>query len=147
MKTDKHYKGFYTPSHPEKYKGKKDVIIYRSSWELRFMRYCDTHSNILEWSSEEIIIPYVSPIDGKMHRYFVDFYVKVRNKTGDIEKLLVEIKPKKFTKPPVKKKRVTKTYLSEIKQWGINKAKWDAAVKYANKKGMKFIIMTEDTLT
>jgi len=141
------YKGIFKPKNPQKYKGNSKTIIYRSSWELRFMNYCDTNTSILEWSSEEVVIPYVSPIDGRTHRYFVDFYCKIKNKNGEVEKTLIEIKPKKFTKPPQKKKRVTKTYLNEVRQWGVNTAKWNAAKKWATKKGMKFIILTEDTLT
>jgi len=141
------YKGTFTPTNPTKYKGDNKVIIYRSSWELRFMNYCDKNPSIIEWSSEEIVIPYKSPIDGRVHRYFVDFYCKIRNKQGVVEKTLIEIKPKKFTKPPVKKKRVTKTYLNEVRQWGINNAKWEAAKRWSKKKGMKFVILTEDILT
>ena len=141
------YKGFFSPTNPSKYKGRSNNIIYRSSWELRFMNYCDKNPSIIEWSSEEVVIPYTSPLDGKTHRYFVDFYCKIRNKDGIVEKVLVEIKPKKFTKAPVKKKKVTKSYLNEVRQWGINSAKWDAAKKWSKKKGMKFVILTEDTLT
>ena len=112
------------------------------------MNYCDNNTSILEWNSEEIIIPYTSPIDGKLHRYYVDFYCKIKNKDGNIEKVLVEIKPKKFCKQPTppKNKRSKKSYLNELKQWGINTAKWDSAKRWSKKKGMKFVILTEDTL-
>jgi len=111
------------------------------------MNYCDRNRSIMEWSSEEIVIPYKSPLDGKYHRYFVDFYCKLKNKEGRIEKVLVEIKPKKFCSQPVMGKRKTKTYLNELKQRSINKAKWDSAKSWCHKKGMKFVILTEDTLT
>lgn len=76
------YKGRYKPKHPQKYKGDPSNIIYRSSWELKFMKWCDMRPDVLEWQSEEFFIPYKHPIDGKMHRYFPDFYVKVRTKKG-----------------------------------------------------------------
>ena len=85
------YRGRYIPSKPRKYKGDPDKIIYRSLWERKFMVYCDRNDAILEWGSEEIIIPYISPLDGRRHRYFPDFYVKVRQKDGSIKKMLIEL--------------------------------------------------------
>ena len=135
------YKGKFRPTNRKKYKGDPGNIIYRSLWERKFMSYCDTNPNILEWGSEEIIIPYVSPIDGKPHRYFPDFYIKTLNE----DKFLVEIKPKAQTKPPKKRKR-TSRYLYEIKTWGVNQAKWEAADAVCKRNGWKFIILTEDHL-
>ena len=106
------------------------------------MVYCDENKDIVEWGSEELIIPYISPLDGKRHRYFPDFYIKTKN--GD--KFMVEIKPKKFTKPPTPKKRVTKAYMHETKEWHRNQAKWKAAYKYSEKREWKFIIITEKEL-
>ena len=88
------YRGRYIPSKPQKYKGDSSNIIYRSLWERKFMVYCDRNDAILEWGSEEVIIPYRSPLDGRMHRYFPDFYVKVKQQDGSIKKLLIEVKPK-----------------------------------------------------
>lgn len=110
------------------------------------MVYCDTTDEVLEWNSEEFVIPYMSPIDKKMHRYFVDFYCKIDRKTS-IRKYLIEIKPKKFCSEPKKPKRITKRYLNEMKTWGINNSKWEAASKWCEKKDMKFLILTEDSLT
>ena len=135
------YRGKYKPRCPYKYKGDPTKIIYRSLWERKFMIYCDTNPNILEWGSEEIIIHYVSPIDGTPHRYFPDFYIKTLNE----DKFLVEIKPKAQTKPPKKRKR-TSRYLYEIKTWGVNQAKWEAADAVCKRNGWKFIILTEDHL-
>ena len=90
------YKGRYRPSNKKKYRGDVNNIIYRSLWERKFMVKCDLDPDIIEWGSEEVIIPYISPVDGKQHRYFPDFYVKTSN--GD--KFLIEIKPKKYTKQP-----------------------------------------------
>ena len=106
------------------------------------MRYCDENKDIVEWGSEEIIVPYISPLDNKHHRYFPDFYIKTKN--GD--KFMVEIKPKKFTKPPKPKKRVTKAYMHETKEWHRNQAKWKAARNVCEKLGWKFQIITEDHL-
>ena len=94
------YSGLYKPTNPRKYRGNPSNIVYRSLWEKKYMKYCDTTSSILEWGSEEIIIPYRSPIDRRIHRYYPDFYIKVREKSGKISKYIVEIKPKKQTKPP-----------------------------------------------
>ena len=91
------YKGRYRVSYPKKYKGDLKEIVYRSSWELKFMKWCDFNKNVLEWGSETTIIPYRSPVDSKIHRYFVDFYIKVKSKDGKVGKYLVEIKPEKFT--------------------------------------------------
>ena len=72
------YRGRYIPTYPKKYKGDPSNIIYRSLWERKFMVYCDRNEKILEWGSEEFFVPYRSPLDGKIHRYFPDFYVKVK---------------------------------------------------------------------
>ena len=114
----KYYKGKFKPERPEKYKGNPRNIIYRSMWERRFMVYCDRNDNILEWGSEEFVVPYKSPIDGKIHRYFPDFYVKVKQHDHTTKKFLIEIKPKRQTKPPkASPKRKTKTWYRESKEW------------------------------
>ena len=104
------YSGKYQPSFPKKYKGDPTNIIYRSLWERKFMRYCDLNENILEWGSEEIIVPYRSPVDRRVHRYFPDFYIKIKESNRSIKKYLIEIKPKKQTIPPKKPQRQTKGY-------------------------------------
>lgn len=142
----KSHKGRYQPSNTKKYKGDPSNIIYRSSWERRFMVYCDRNPNILEWGSEEIVIPYVSPLDGKVHRYFPDFYVKVRQRDGKVKKMIIEVKPKKYTRPPVTPKRKTKNFIAEVREWGKNDAKWKAAREFCADYGMEFLILTEDHL-
>ena len=74
------YSGRFKPKNYKKYKGDPTRIYYRSLWERRFMVYCDNNVNILEWGSEEVIIPYKSPIDKRVHRYFPDFYIKYKDK-------------------------------------------------------------------
>lgn len=140
------YKGRYKVLNPSKYKGNLSEIVYRSSWELKFMRWCDINSSVLEWGSETIVIPYKSPVDNKFHRYFVDFYVKIKNKENKITKYLVEIKPDKFTKPPVIPKKQTKKFIQEVFQYGTNQAKWKAADEYCQDRGMQFIVLTENDL-
>lgn len=139
------YKGRYIPSKPRKYKGDPSNIIYRSLWERKFMVYCDRNDAILEWGSEEIIIPYKSPLDGRTHRYFPDFYVKVKQNDGTIKKMIIEVKPKKQCKPPVGKKK-TKYYIQEVQTWGVNKAKWEYALEWCKDRNMEFKILTEDHL-
>lgn len=140
------YKGTYRVEHAAKYKGDITQIVYRSTWELRFMKWCDFNPSVLEWGSETVIIPYISPVDKRIHRYFVDFYMKVLDKSGVTKKYLVEIKPEKFTKPPTKPKRITKKFIDEVFQYGVNEAKWKAAFEFCEDRNMKFLILTEKDL-
>ena len=139
------YKGRYFPTNPKKYKGNPNQIIYRSLWERKVMVYCDKNDAILEWGSEEIIDPYLSPWDGRIHRYFPDFYMKVRQADGSTKKFIVEVKPKAQTKEPIRNpKRKTRKWFGEVKNWGINQAKWKSAQEYCKDQGMEFKIFTED---
>lgn len=110
------------------------------------MSYLDKNPNVIQWASEEFFVPYTSPIDGRIHRYFPDFWVKKQNQQGVEEVLVIEVKPHIQTIPPVPKKQVTKAYITEVQTWGINQAKWKSADKYCNVKGWKFMIMTEKEL-
>jgi hypothetical protein len=140
------YKGKYKVKNPEKYKGDPTNIIWRSLWERKYMKYLDSNSNILEWSSEEFYIWYKSPIDNNAHRYFPDFYVKEKYQDGKIKKYLVEIKPKKQTEPPAKPKRQTKRYISEVYEYAKNQSKWEAAREWCLDQGYEFKILTENEL-
>ena len=141
------YKGRYTPTNPKKYKGNPSRIIYRSLWERKFMIYCDTNNSVLEWGSEEIIIPYLSPWDGRIHRYFPDFYIKIKQKNGSIKRMIIEIKPKRQCKPPTKNPKMkTRRWFKEVKTWGINEAKWKSATKWCEDQDMEFKILNEDHL-
>ena len=142
----KTYKGRFRVLNPAKYKGDITTVIYRSLWELRFMKWCDQSPSIIEWGSETVIIPYVSPVDKKVHRYFVDFYIKVKSKNNKTEKFLIEIKPEKFTKPPEIPKKKTKRFIDEVFQYGVNEAKWKAAFEFCTDRNMKFIVLTEKDL-
>jgi len=145
-KKDKYYQGKFSPKNPKKYKGDPTGIIYRSGWELNFMNYLDKNSSVLEWSSEEIKIPYKSPVDGRFHRYFVDFYMRYIDRKGVIRNALVEIKPYKQSIEPVKKKRKTKAYINEVVTYGINQAKWSAAKDYCADRKWEFLVFTEKEL-
>tara|TARA_B100000965_G_scaffold232141_1_gene194387 strand:+ start:1525 stop:1962 length:438 start_codon:yes stop_codon:yes gene_type:complete len=140
------YKGKYKPKHTRKYKGNPTNIIYRSLWELKFMKYCDGNKNILEWCSEEIVLPYRSPIDNRIHRYFPDFYIKVKENNGTVKKMIIEIKPKKQCVEPVPQKRKTKGYIFEVYEYAKNQAKWKAAKNYCLDRGYEFKVITEDEL-
>jgi hypothetical protein len=140
------YNGRFTPSNPQKYVGDPNNIIYRSSWECKMMNWLDKNSDIISWSSEELIIPYKSPKDGLWHRYFPDFLVKVRTKNGILKTMLLEVKPKKQTMTPEPKKRLTKQYINEVVTYGINQAKWKAATEYCLDRGWEFKLITEEHL-
>ena len=140
------YKGKFRPSKPKKYKGDPTNIVYRSLWELKFMRYCDSNTNIVKWSSEEIVIPYRSPIDNRFHRYFPDFYLKYKDNTGKIIEKVVEIKPAKQVKEPKVQKRKTKKYVTEVVTYAKNQAKWMAAEEFCKDRKWKFQILTEKEL-
>lgn len=140
------YKGKYYPSYPRKYKGDPTNIIYRSLWERKFMVYCDKNQNILEWASEEIAIPYRSPIDNRVHRYFPDFYMKVKEMNGRIKRYVIEVKPAKQTKPPAKPKRQTKGYIREAYEYAKNQAKWKMAREFCADRQWEFKVVTEKEL-
>ena len=140
------YKGRYRKSNPKKYKGDSSNIIYRSLWERKFMVYCDNQKKILEWGSEEIVLHYRSPIDNKVHRYFPDFYIKVKESNGKIKRYIIEIKPKKQTVEPKMKKKKTKGYIYEVYEYAKNQAKWKAAEEFCKDRMWEFKVLTEDEL-
>jgi len=100
------------------------------------------NDSVTGWVSEEIKIPYRNPLDNKVHRYMVDFYIEVDKK----KRYLVEVKPERFTKPPNTQKRKTKRYLQEVAQYGVNEAKWKSARDFCKKQNMEFMIITEKDL-
>lgn len=142
MKT---YKGKYSPKNPKKYRGDPTNIVYRSLWERKVMVYLDDNDAILEWGSEELVIPYRSPVDGRIHRYFPDFTVKAKTKDG-IKTMILEVKPKAQTREPKKQSKVTRRYLTEVMTWGVNQAKWKAAEEYCADRQWEFKLITEDHL-
>ena len=135
-------KSRYKPENPRKYKGDYKNIICRSSWERKFCRWCDLNESILEWGSEEFFIPYRAP-DGKVRRYFPDFIMKVKESNGQVKTYVIEVKPLKQTKPPKKKKRITKSYIYECTTYAVNQAKWKAADEWCKDHKIEFKIITE----
>ena len=142
-----HYKqGLFKPVNPKKYIGDPTNIVYRSGWEKRVMDWLDTNTNVVRWGSEEIVIPYVSPIDNKLHRYFTDFYVEAVGRDGETRKMILEVKPKAQTQEPKRPQRTTKRYITEVMTYGVNQAKWAAAEAYCKNKGWEFRLITETEL-
>lgn len=141
------YKGLFSAKNPHKYKGNPSNIVYRSRWELMIMQKLDEHPDVLEWGSEELAIPYRSPLDNRIHRYFPDFVVKRRGKDGKVSTLMIEVKPYNQTIPPkVQQGKPTRRYLTEVSTWGINSSKWKAAEAYCADRGWQFIKITEKDL-
>ena len=140
------YKGKFRPKNRKKYNGNPSEIIYRSSWELKFMNYCDSSKDIINWSSEEIIIPYRCPTDNRVHRYFPDFYIKYKDVKGKLHEKVIEVKPAKQVKEPKIQKRKTKKYLTEVFTYAKNKAKWEAAEDFCKDRSWEFQILTEKEL-
>ena len=140
------YKGKYRPSHPKKYKGDPTGIIFRSLWERKFMVYCDQNKNVLEWASEEIALPYRSPVDNKVHRYFPDFYMNIKETNGAIKNYVIEVKPLKQCSPPKKPKRQTRGYMREAYEYAKNQAKWQAAKDFCDDRQWEFKVVTEKEL-
>lgn len=142
----KYHQGKYTVKNPSKYVGDLTNVVYRSSWELKFLLWCDSSPSVVSFSSEETIVPYRCGTDGKIHRYYLDFKIKIRDKNGNVNTYLIEIKPKSQTVPPKYTGKQTKRYLSESMTYVKNKSKWEAATQYATERGWKFYIFTEDHL-
>jgi hypothetical protein len=140
------YSGLFKPKHPEKYVGDPTNIVYRSSWEVKVMSWLDNNDSIITWASEELFIPYISPVDNRWHRYFPDFLVKYRTKDNKLSTMMLEVKPKKQTAQPEPQKRKTKQFINEVKTWGVNQAKWKAASEYCLDRGWEFKLITEDHL-
>ena len=138
----KYYKGKFKPKNLKKYEGDFSNITYRSHWESQVFRWCDDNSDIIGWNSEEIVIPYKCKTDGKMHRYFTDVFIRMK----DGKCYLIEIKPKKQTQPPKKSSRKTKKYINEVMTYAKNISKWEAAQDFASRNGLIFQIWDETTL-
>ena len=139
-------KSLFKPTKPRKYKGDINNIICRSNWEKRFCSWCDLNESIIEWGSEEFFIKYVSPVDNLYHRYYPDFLIKVKESTGQVKTYVIEVKPKKQTRPPKPRKNVTKSYIYECKTYAVNQAKWEAANEWCKDRKIEFKIVTEQEL-
>ena len=140
------YSGKFSPKNTNKYLGDPTNIWYRSLWERRVMVHLDENPSVIEWSNEEIVIPYLSPVDNKWHRYFPDFFVRVKNRQGIQEAMILEVKPESQSVAPKRKSKVTQRYIREVVTWGVNEAKWKYAVEYCKDKNWKFRVITEKDL-
>ena len=139
------YRGKFYPKHPLKYKGDPNKIVYRSSWEVRVMKYLDENDGVVWWASEEMNVKYISPVDGRVHRYFPDFVVKVRRKDNSSTIFMLEVKPEAQTKLR-QPKRVTKQYINEAATYAVNQAKWKYAEEFCKDHGWVFKVVTEKDL-
>jgi len=139
-------KSKYTPIYPSKYQGNAKYIICRSSWERKFCQWCDMNNSIISWASEEFSIPYVSPKDNRVHKYYPDYLIKVKEKNDKIKTYVVEVKPYKQTMPPKTPKRKTKSYLTECVTYAVNQAKWKAAKEFCEDHRIEFKVVTEKEL-
>lgn len=139
-KTRSTMKGRFVPKNPDKYVGNAKAIFFRSSWEVTFMKWMDMHPSVLQWASEEIAIPYKSPLDNLVHQYYPDFLMVYRDNTGNVRKEIVEIKPYKETITP---KNATPEQRAVI---AVNHAKWEAAARFAQMQGMSFRVITEKSI-
>jgi len=137
------YKTKYKIQNYKKYIGNPNNIICRSLWERRVCKYLDQNKNVVRWGSEEFYVPYKSPVDGKPHKYYPDFIAEIRNE-NEVKTYVIEVKPKKQTKPPKNNKR--KSYINECLTYSINQAKWKSAKIYCTKNDWNFIILTEDNI-
>jgi hypothetical protein len=141
--SSKYRQGVFVPVNKEKFLGLK--AIYRSGLELKFMRFCDNNPNVIKWGSENVVIPYISPLDGRAHRYFVDNFVVIKE-DNCVKKYLIEIKPSKQTLPPTTKYKKKEHLVYEQTMYLKNQAKWQAATEFCKKKGLEFLILTEKHL-
>jgi hypothetical protein len=139
------YKGWFRPRNPQKYKGDAKNIVYRSSWELRVMKWLDENPSVIWWASEELVIRYRSPVDQRIHRYFPDFILRVKRKAGLEKTLVIEVKPHSQTIKPVQKRK-TKKFISEAATYAINQEKWRAADLFCQEHGWEFLVLTEKDL-
>lgn len=129
--------GLFTPTNPEKYIG-RGSIKYRSSWELRFMNFLDTHPSVKQWASESISIKYENPVAKKVKSYVPDFFIIYEDASGNRKGELVEIKPHKETTLEAAG-RSTKNQIQAV----VNQAKWQAAKEFCNRNGISFRVITE----
>jgi len=139
-----HNQGYYTLRNPDKYRGDVNNVRFMSSWELNVHKFLDNNPNVIEWASEEVVVTYIKPTDNRPHKYYIDYYVKMRNREGKIIEELWEVKPERETKPPTKKgKKSQKTILYEQITYAVNQAKWKSATLFAKQHGMVFRVLTE----
>lgn len=113
-----------------------DKIIYRSSYERKFIGWLENSPTVKYWGSECLKIPYYYVRDQKTHTYYPDYFIEMT----DGSCMVVEIKPSSQTVKPINENSwVAKEYLK-------NMCKWKATMEFCQKKGYKFKILTEKTI-
>jgi hypothetical protein len=132
--------GKFVPKNPDKYVGDVDKIFFRSLWETKVMQWMDSRSSIIKWGSEEIAIPYLSPADGKVHRYFPDFFIEYVTEAGEVKREILEVKPLHESDAKYAKSDRSKNALQ------VNESKWRAASRYCEERGMTFRVLTEKSI-
>lgn len=140
------YQGRFIPNNPKKYHGDSNRIIFRSLWERRCMVMFDEDSRVLQWSSEELIVPYRSPKDGLLHRYFPDFVIVIQAPDGSKKVRMIEVKPSKKLVQPVPKKKVTNKFVQELLEYEVIQTKKRAAEAYCADRGWEYVFITENDL-
>jgi len=143
-KSDKFRQGIFKPKNSSKYIG-RGTPVYRSGWELKFFRWCDDNPRVVEWASEALIIPYINPLDGRVHRYYTDGVIAIKE-NDTIKKYVVEIKPSTQVVKPVAGKKKHSTLVYESARYVQNQAKWAAAKKWCEQRNYLFLILTEKEL-
>jgi len=145
------YKGRFKPKNISKYAGDFLNVTFRSLWELQVMKYLDENESVVAWASEEHPIPYISPLDGRYHRYFVDFWLRVRKPDGTLREYLWEVKPHKESVQPFLQEEASKAakrrYAGAVQKYVVNQAKWKAARELCEEKGWTFHVITEKQLS
>lgn len=136
----------FVPQYPKKYIGNVKQIVARSSWELKLMHRLDISSSVVSWSSEPGPISYHDKSTGKLRRYWVDFKVTVKEKDGKLKTMLIEVKPAKEARPPIREGKTEKKFMTECLLWAKNHSKWEAAKRVCADKGWEFKIFTEKEL-
>ena len=120
-------------------------IVFRSSWEFKFFKWCDNSSSILRFSSEPVSIPYMCPVDKRIHQYYIDCWIERVDEEGKVSRWLIEIKPERETIiPPMPKKQsatALANHISQVKRVMKNLAKFQAARNFALKQNMKFAVL------
>lgn len=143
--------GYFKPAFPEKYIGDVSSIVFRSSWEFKFLKWCDLSDTVIRYASEPLGIIYYNPLDKRAHKYYVDFFVITKDKAGGPDqRWLIEVKPLKYVNPPVAPKIMTNNHMANYiwasKQFIINRAKFEAAKAFADQRGVRFGVVTENFL-
>jgi hypothetical protein len=133
-------KGQYIPKNPQKYLGDPTKIRFLSSWERRFMEFCDMNPNVLAWGSETFRVQYYNPIKQKICTYLPDFMIKFKDRDGNVINRVIEIKPKK--EAMITKKMTTYDKVCLV----VNQAKWTACKAICESYGVDFKVYTEDDL-